>query len=87
MNSVISPKGQVTIPKHIRDELGLHPGSRVKFFIHPTGGIVLLPLRPASYLRGMLKSKRRITVDEMSEAAASGAADEYRRQRSKKPSR
>jgi antitoxin PrlF len=87
MHSVISPKGQVTIPKHIRDKLGLHPGSRVKCFIHPNGGIALLPVLPASYLRGMLKSNRRITVDEMSEAAASGAADEYRRRQSRKPSR
>lgn len=29
--SKVSPKGQVTIPKEIRDELGLHPGDEVEF--------------------------------------------------------
>lgn len=29
--SKVSPKGQVTIPKQIREELGLHPGDEVEF--------------------------------------------------------
>jgi len=31
MNAIVSEKGQVTIPKAIRDELGLVPGSLLEF--------------------------------------------------------
>ncbi len=27
MNSIVSEKGQITIPKAVRDRLGLHPGA------------------------------------------------------------
>ena len=33
MATTITVKGQVTIPKHIRDALGLAPGSRVEFAV------------------------------------------------------
>jgi AbrB family looped-hinge helix DNA binding protein len=31
MKSVVSDKGQVTIPKGLRDRLGLRPGSTIEF--------------------------------------------------------
>lgn len=40
MATTITVKGQVTIPKHIRDALGLTPGSRVEFSVE-AGGVVL----------------------------------------------
>jgi len=75
MESAISAKGQITIPRAIRKHLGLKPGDRVKFFVHPDGGVVLLPRLPASALRGMLKSKRQrpVSTDEMTEATTQGA--------------
>ena len=76
MNSVITVKGQATIPKAIREYLRLKPGDRVKFFLHPDGSVVLLPKRPASALRGIVKSRRRrpVTIEEMDEATAEGAS-------------
>src|SRR5438132_392772 len=74
MESAITVKGQATIPKAIREHLGLKPGDRVKFFLHPDGSVVLLPKLPASALRGIVKTRRRpVTVEEMSEAALIGA--------------
>jgi len=75
MESAITVKGQATIPKAIREHLGLKPGDRVKFFVHPDGSVVLLPKLPVAALRGMLKPRRRrtVTTDEMTEAAAEGA--------------
>lgn len=75
MESAITTKGQATIPKAIREHLGLKSGDRIKFFIHPDGSVVLLPKRSASVLRGIVKPRRRrASIEEMKEAAAAGAA-------------
>jgi len=83
LESAITTKGQATIPKAIREHLGLKSGDRVKFFIHPDGSVVLLPKRSASVLRGIVKPRRRrASIEEMKEAAAAGAAaDELPRRR------
>ena len=75
MESSITTKGQATIPKPIREHLGLQPGDRVKFFMHPDGTVVLLPKIPATALRGIAKARRArpVTVEQMTEAAAAGA--------------
>jgi AbrB family looped-hinge helix DNA binding protein len=83
MEAAITAKGQATIPKAIREHLGLKPGDRVKFFLHPDGSVVLLPKRPAAALRGIVTPRERpVTTAEMSTAAAEGAvAGSRRRQR------
>jgi AbrB family looped-hinge helix DNA binding protein len=76
MESAITVKGQATIPRAVRKHLGLKPGDRVKFFMHPDGSVVLLPKLPASALRGIVKSQRRrpVTIAEMNDVAREGAA-------------
>jgi len=81
MESAITSKGQATIPKAVREHLGLKPGDRVKFFLHPDGSVVLLPKLPATALRGVLKSRRRVTIEDMNEAIAAGATEGYPRRR------
>lgn len=41
MATTLTTKGQVTIPKPIRDRLGLGPGSAVEFDIAEDGRVVL----------------------------------------------
>ncbi len=72
MESAITSKGQATIPKAIRQHLGLKPGDRIKFFLHPDGSVVLLPKLPATALRGMVARGRRVTIEQMNEAVAEG---------------
>jgi antitoxin PrlF len=62
MESAITSKGQTTIPKAVRDHLGLRPGDRVKFFIHPDGSVVLLPKLPASALRGIVRPLHAVSI-------------------------
>ncbi len=69
MNTV-TVKGQVTIPKPIRDALNIGPGSQVEFIINTDGQIVVrkaddeIPdLRRFDRLRGSLKSD--MTADEI----------------------
>ena len=82
MESSITAKGQATIPKPIRDYLGLKPGDRIKFFMHPNGSVVLLPKLPVTALRGIVKPRRPpVTIEEMDEAIASGAAEAVLRPR------
>ena len=81
MQSAVTIKGQTTIPKPIRDHLGLKPGDKVKFFIHPDGSVVLLPARPISTLRGILQNTRRkpVTIEERRDAVLAGASERFRR--------
>jgi AbrB family looped-hinge helix DNA binding protein len=81
MDSAITSKGQATIPKTIREHLGLKPGDRVKFFVHPNGSVVLLPKLPAAALRGIVRTKRRVTIAQMNEAVVAGASAGLRRRR------
>jgi antitoxin PrlF len=41
MSTTLTVKGQVTIPKPIRDALGLTPGSAVDFAVNRDGQVVL----------------------------------------------
>lgn len=57
MSATVTIKGQVTIPKSVRDHLGIVPGSRVDFRRTEDGWIVLepsqdKPLSRFSQLRG-----------------------------------
>jgi AbrB family looped-hinge helix DNA binding protein len=42
MATSVTSKGQVTIPKRVRDRLAIGPGSRVEFEITPSGQVVIL---------------------------------------------
>ena len=79
MESFITIKGQITLPKPIREHLHVKPGDKVKFFAHPNGTVFLLPKLPVSGLRGIVKSSRRVSLEEMDEAIAAGATARYRR--------
>lgn len=54
MTSTMTSKGQVTVPKRLRDYLGLQPGAEVEFELRPEGDVVV---RRA----GRLRRKRRST--------------------------
>ena len=47
MNTTLTSKGQVTIPKRIRDELQLLPGAAVQFSVNVAGELVLHRPRPS----------------------------------------
>jgi antitoxin PrlF len=76
MESAITIKGQATIPKAVRQHLGLKPGDRLKFFFNSDGTVSLLPKLPVRTLRGMVRSRRRrpVTIDEMTKATAEAAS-------------
>lgn len=65
MNSVVSEKGQVTIPKALRDRLGIKPGERLEFS-EEGGRLVAVKVRardPLDRVYGILQLDR--TTDEL----------------------
>lgn len=48
MATNLTSKGQVTIPKQIRDALHLQPGMPVEFEVNGAGEVVIHPCRPRS---------------------------------------
>jgi antitoxin PrlF len=41
MGTTLTRKGQITIPKHIRDSQGFQPGVRLTFVVNDAGDLVL----------------------------------------------
>lgn len=71
--SKISKRGQTTLPKAVREALGLQPGDRVRYFIHD-GDVKILPVRPVTQLYGILKyDGPAVSVEEMNDAIAAAA--------------
>jgi AbrB family looped-hinge helix DNA binding protein len=44
VTAIVTSKGQITIPKAVRDELGLHTGDRVEFVVQGREGAVMKPM-------------------------------------------
>jgi AbrB family looped-hinge helix DNA binding protein len=74
--TTVTTKGQVTIPKRIRDALGIRAGDRVVFFRAEDGRIVVEPETvDIRSLRGILKHEGPpVSVEEMNAAIAQEAA-------------
>ncbi len=69
--ATLTSKGQVTIPKEIRDRLRLETGQRLDFDIDKNGKLSVVPRnRDIRSLMGIIKSKRKtpVTVEEMNQA-------------------
>jgi AbrB family looped-hinge helix DNA binding protein len=72
MTSRVGPKGQVVIPKALRDELGIEPGDEVSFWRHEDH-VAVRPAGPRRPLRGRFRGSR--LVEELEQARA---ADQVR---------
>lgn len=74
MLATLTSKGQVTLPKEIRDRLGLDTGAVLDFQLLPDNTIAVRPLQPdARRIRGLLKSPhaKPLTVEEMDAGVSS----------------
>jgi AbrB family looped-hinge helix DNA binding protein len=67
--STLTSKGQTTIPKDIRDSLGLKSGDRITFTLMPDGTVQMrVKNKTALALAGSLRRRRqkRLTTDQLS---------------------
>lgn len=66
--STLTSKGQITLPKVIRDHLKLRPGHRLEFQITRDGGVLLRARNhDIRELKGIVRSPhaKPVTVEEM----------------------
>ena len=72
----LTSKGQTTIPKEIRQHLGLRPGDKIRFMVEEDGRVVVIPATlSVKDLRGSLpKPPRAVSLSEMKAAVRKRAA-------------
>lgn len=75
LESSITKKGQTTLPKAVRNALGLQAGDRVRYILSDRQ-VRLLPVRPISRLYGVLQYEgNAVTLEEMEQAIGDGATE------------
>jgi antitoxin PrlF len=80
MYATLTSKGQITLPKEIRERLGLDAGSMLDFQILADNTITARQVLPdARRIRGLLKSPhaRPLTVEQMDEAVSKLLRDKH----------
>ena len=74
--ATITYKGQITLPKAVREQLGVRPGDRVSFR-EIEGGVIVVEADTVDLmeLKGAMRPRRRgVTVEQMNDAIRAAAA-------------
>lgn len=77
MKATVTSKGQITIPKFIRNKANISEGSELDFQFQDDNTIIIrLSTHPILELKGIVKPKRKkpVSLKEMKKAIADGAA-------------
>ena len=71
--ATVTSKGQITLPKEIRDALELQAGDRVEFLIGADGTVTIWPATAdVKTLKGILpRPKRAVSIEEMNRVVRS----------------
>lgn len=79
--ATVTSKGQITIPADVRNDLGLHAGSRLMFVRMDNGAYEIVPATGSvTSLKGLvLPPEKPLTLEQMDDAIAAAAAEESRR--------
>ncbi len=77
MTVTVTRKGQVTIPKQVRDRLGINPGSRVDWEIAENGALLRRSgkhaVKPSRFERMRGTATSGLSTDEIMALTRSGA--------------
>ena len=82
--ATVTTKGQVTIPKEVRERLGIETGDRLSFFLQEDGSVVVKPItRHVRELGGLLHrpGRRAVSIPEMEEGIARRVRTKFGRRR------
>ncbi len=69
IQSAVTSRGQTTLPKPVREALGVQPGDRVRYAILENNEVRIIPVRPLSRLFGSLPYHGKpVSLDDMRHA-------------------
>jgi AbrB family looped-hinge helix DNA binding protein len=69
--ATLTSKGQITLPKSVRDRMGVEAGDRIEFVESEEGFLVVPATRDIRSLKGIVpKSKKPVTIEEMNQSIA-----------------
>ncbi len=71
----VTSKGQVTIPKNIRQHLKIDQGDKIEFFVGENGAVIISPIKTdVRDLKGIItKPNKPVSIEDMKEAIIAGA--------------
>ena len=80
--ATVTSKGQVTIPKAVRDALGIGVGDRVAFVVRDDGVVELRPetVDLKALYGALARTGRRVTVEEMNESVVDAVVESFGQQ-------
>lgn len=82
--ATLTTKGQVTIPKDVREHLGVDTGDRLSFVVQENGSVLVTPMtRHVRDLGGLLhrRNTRAASVEAMREGVAGRMRAKFGRRR------
>ncbi len=73
--ATLTSKGQLTLPKEVRQALGVGPGDQVNFVRMEDGNFAVMPASlPVKRLKGIVpKPRKPVSLEAMDRAIAAGA--------------
>lgn len=79
--ATITSKGQITLPKALRDQLGLESGDRIDFVLAADGRYTLVPIKSSiKTLKGCIsKPAKPVSVEAMSDIVKRRAVRELKK--------
>jgi len=81
LESTITSKGQTTLPKYVRELLGLSCGEKVRYLIVGDEVRLVRPRKVMSLCGSMPHSGAPISLEEMNQAVRDSAADRHQGKR------
>jgi AbrB family looped-hinge helix DNA binding protein len=68
-SATLTSKGQITLPKSVRERLGVETGDRLEFIESEQGFLVVAATRDIRSLKGIIgRPKKPVTIDDMNKA-------------------
>ena len=79
MIATITSKGQITLPKAVRDRLKLHIGDKLDFIVRDDGHLEVVPVKSSiTELKGIApRPSHYVSLEDMDKAIAEGAVDDW----------
>ena len=69
--ATVTSKGQITLPKTVRERLGVESGDRIEFIESERGFFIVPATKDIKSLKGVVpKPKKAISIEEMNRAIA-----------------